>query len=140
MLRGQLSPKMDHRMSEADYIYLSRQGNKGKEARGSETISQILLMEVTGLNIESQSLYHLWLDLHVHPPPVSMFWVMQDDRSKKERLCRVKLEFSRNSGVSTFPGLKSKPKDCFKSSGPTLPNSCNPQWFCVNCYSPEPLP
>jgi hypothetical protein len=70
---------MDHSISEAEHIYLSRQGCKGKEARGSENIKQILLMEVTGLNIESWSLYHLWLDLHVHPTPVSMFWVIQDD-------------------------------------------------------------
>jgi len=59
MLRGKLSHKMDHRMSEADCIHLSRQGSKGKEARGSENIRQMLLMEVTGLNIESRSLCHL---------------------------------------------------------------------------------
>ena len=118
MLRGKLSHKMDHRMSEADCIHLSRQGSKGKEARGSETIRQMLLMEVTGLNIESRSLCHLRSTCTSNPIVYVLGFVL--DRLKKERLCMVKSEFSRNSAASAFPGLKTKPKDCFKSSGSTL--------------------
>ena len=132
MLRGKLSHKMVHRMSEADCILLSRQGSKGKEARASETIRQILMMEAIGLNIESRSLYHLWLDPHVHPTPVSMFWVMQDDWSKKKTRCRLKSGFSRSSWESAFPGLKTKPKDWSNPLLPTLRNSCKTQWFCLN--------